>query len=541
MEVVMNYRNILLSVVIILLSGYAPAALAMDKPNPNLGWALIHACFNGKTKIAASLIQQGADVNVKDCNNHTPLHFACKQGNLQLVKLLCARCADVNAQGITKSTPLHFAAINNHHEIIEFLVNEPVNANVHAQDQFKTTALEYACQKGNLKTVMLLVDHGADVNAESDDKITPLLIACKHGHPNVVEYLVKNKADIHAGNSHNSTALHFACYYGHLKIVKILLVNGAKINAQNINGVTPLHFAVFCEKLIQTPEKKLDLVKTLLTNGADTTLKIKIGISALDLAYDTGIDNLINLFATEETPIITDEQANENMRAFFAELDEEAKRKEEQAAHKKAKNQRKRANKKARNADANQAAGQINKEEETEFAPKEIVPAEQEVAINPIETVTQPTADNPGQAVNVPSTPSQPVPAPIATPTLPASTQPLSIAPAKKKAKKKANKGNKTAQATQPANTNQVYTVGSDGKLKWPKSLNKDQQSLLLTQVKQLRLWPNHGLDVKPLKGKAGSFRLRVGGHRVIFSVDEANHTITIHDIAIRKNVYKNM
>jgi mRNA interferase RelE/StbE len=48
----------------------------------------------------------------------------------------------------------------------------------------------------------------------------------------------------------------------------------------------------------------------------------------------------------------------------------------------------------------------------------------------------------------------------------------------------------------------------------------------------------SHGLDVRPLVGKSGLFRLRVGDYRVLFSIDEVAETVTIELIRTRGDVY---
>ena len=48
----------------------------------------------------------------------------------------------------------------------------------------------------------------------------------------------------------------------------------------------------------------------------------------------------------------------------------------------------------------------------------------------------------------------------------------------------------------------------------------------------------NHGLDVRPLAGRPGLFRLRVGDYRVLFSIDEAAEVVTIELIRTRGDVY---
>ena len=49
----------------------------------------------------------------------------------------------------------------------------------------------------------------------------------------------------------------------------------------------------------------------------------------------------------------------------------------------------------------------------------------------------------------------------------------------------------------------------------------------------------SRGLDIRPLEGGSGLFRLRVGDYRVLFAVDTATDTVTIELIQGRGDVYK--
>jgi mRNA interferase RelE/StbE len=49
----------------------------------------------------------------------------------------------------------------------------------------------------------------------------------------------------------------------------------------------------------------------------------------------------------------------------------------------------------------------------------------------------------------------------------------------------------------------------------------------------------SRSLDIRPLEGAVGLFRLRVGDHRVLFSIDEAADMVTIELIRGRSDVYK--
>jgi mRNA interferase RelE/StbE len=49
----------------------------------------------------------------------------------------------------------------------------------------------------------------------------------------------------------------------------------------------------------------------------------------------------------------------------------------------------------------------------------------------------------------------------------------------------------------------------------------------------------SRNLDIRPLAGVSGLFRLRVGDYRVVYSINEAADTLTIELIRGRGDVYK--
>ena len=92
-----------------------------------------------------------------------------------------------------------------------------------------------------------------------------------------------------------------------------------------------------------------------------------------------------------------------------------------------------------------------------------------------------------------------------------------------------------------PSSTSNVYQILMDKKFKWGKFLSKKQQGAIKDQLRQLKNWPlTSGLDIKALQGEAkGTFRIRVGGCRIVFFVDDKNKHIFIQSISLRKNAYK--
>ena len=142
---------------------------------------------NNLKKVEA-YIEQGGDVDAKDQQNRTLLHWACAQGKTQVVKLLVEKGADVNAKTARGLTPLKQAVYGKHHEIVDFLLNRtPVDVDARGQQNF--TLLHWACAEGKTQVVKLLVEKGADVNAKTERGYTPLDLARKRKYHEIVDFL----------------------------------------------------------------------------------------------------------------------------------------------------------------------------------------------------------------------------------------------------------------------------------------------------------------------------------------------------------------
>ena len=137
----------------------------MDVNAKHKGRTLLHAAAGrGREVIAELLIDNGANVNVKDALAATPLHEAANIGDNELVELLIAKGADVNANDIYGSTPLHKAA-----------------------------------HRGRKAAVTLFISKGADVNAINRENRTPLDLAEKvevYHHSSKIKATKKETADL---------------------------------------------------------------------------------------------------------------------------------------------------------------------------------------------------------------------------------------------------------------------------------------------------------------------------------------------------------
>ncbi len=83
------------------------------------------------------------------------------------------------------------------------------------------------------------------------------------------------------------TPLHLACYGGHMELVKFLLSKGADIETKFANGSTALFWSI--------PEGHIDIVKLLITKGADIQAKQNDGTTLLHIAAAFGQTEIAEL------------------------------------------------------------------------------------------------------------------------------------------------------------------------------------------------------------------------------------------------------
>ena len=132
---------------------------------------IINAAVNGQVEEVKSLLDLGADVNVRNGSDWTPLHFAAWNGHSTVASILLQNDARVDAVTIYRSTPLHLAWKGGL-EVAEVLIIS--GAKIDARDVDKMTPLHWACKEGNLEVAEFLLQNGADLGAKDKDGRTPL-------------------------------------------------------------------------------------------------------------------------------------------------------------------------------------------------------------------------------------------------------------------------------------------------------------------------------------------------------------------------------
>lgn len=122
------------------------------------------------------------------------LHKAVIEGNLELVKTLISKGYDVNEKDENSFTALHYAAQNFSSnifclQIAKFLLDSGIK--IEAKDSYGNTALFRAVAnfRGNPNMIKLLLENGADKFNENDYGVSPYALAETIANYPVLQYL----------------------------------------------------------------------------------------------------------------------------------------------------------------------------------------------------------------------------------------------------------------------------------------------------------------------------------------------------------------
>ena len=188
--------------------------------------------FDTSFDVVSCLLNHGADLNAPMNSKYTPLMMASRSQHVTLVKFLLQQGANVLLKDKDGNTALHFACTSG--------------------------AL---WNSASCDLLSCLTENGADINALRNDNCTPLMVASSHGAVDQVTFLIKYGANVHLQDKNGDTALHHASrkMSNSLEIVCALTVAGASQMCNN-QGLTPLLVAsnignnAVVEELIKKPD-----------------------------------------------------------------------------------------------------------------------------------------------------------------------------------------------------------------------------------------------------------------------------------------------
>ncbi len=253
-----------------------------------------------------SLLQQRADVNLRQADGATALAWAAHWDELETAELLIRAGAEVNAANDFGITPLSLACTNGSATMVEKLLRAGADPN--AALPTGETPLMTAARTGSLGAVKSLIAHGADLNAATQRGQTALMWAVAQKHPEAARVLIEHGADVSARSEAGFTPLLFAARVGDLDAAWALLAAGADVNATTLDvggaGVTTQYKnigAITSKKpmaegmnplLIASANGHEELSIFLLEKGADPNAADPNGFTALHYAIQKGASHI---------------------------------------------------------------------------------------------------------------------------------------------------------------------------------------------------------------------------------------------------------
>ena len=270
--------------------------------------ALMHAAGAGHADIVQLLLATGAQVNALT-DEGTALLEAVAGGHIEIVKLLLASGADVKAVNRNNEQAIVLAARQRNYrtpsvepsaEIVQLLLAQGSDPN--AVNRYGETALMFANTPAKVK---LLVAAGAQLETNDEEGRTALQKAALKGEAAVANALIASGANVNATDNKGSNALLHSLDNENLafgddratlpqrriEVARTLLLSKSlNVNAQNNDGETALMRAVRLENV--------ELIKSLLSRGADANRSDIFGDTAAILAYGSANPTLEQLLPT---------------------------------------------------------------------------------------------------------------------------------------------------------------------------------------------------------------------------------------------------
>jgi ankyrin len=157
---------------------------------------------------------------------------AMAKGDKAALRLLLQQKADVNARQVDGATALHWAVHRDDLEAADLLIR--AGADVNAANRHGVTPLAMASLGGNASMIDSLLKAGADPNATGPSGETMLMNAARNGRPEAIKLLLAAGADVNATEPRRgTTALMWAAAQKNAAAVKALLEGGADFRARS--------------------------------------------------------------------------------------------------------------------------------------------------------------------------------------------------------------------------------------------------------------------------------------------------------------------
>jgi ankyrin repeat protein len=267
------------------------AGADIDLPDPDQTTPLVVALMNLHFDFASYLIEQGADVDRWDLYGQTPLYVAIDMNTLPV-----GGRPDIPSEDFTTGL-----------QVAEKLLAKGANPNIplklrppyrnyifdrggDAVLSTGATPLLRAAKGGDAPAIALLLKYKADYNQANEQGVTPLMAAAGMGHganptrgrfktdaqgAECARLLIEAGANVNAAQERTrQTALHAAAQQGWGATVKLLADRGAELEAPDSRGLRPYDLAAgrsergFLEPEAGPKRETMEMMRAMITAKA---------------------------------------------------------------------------------------------------------------------------------------------------------------------------------------------------------------------------------------------------------------------------------
>jgi ankyrin repeat protein len=252
--------------------------------------------FSKSLEIIKTLLDAGADPNIKTQNGRTPFTNAVDYGRVSFIDLFIEYGADVNTRDNRGRTPIYFTLTEP--GITDILIRN--GARLDVKDINSQTPLSYFCGYRFISKSIIekLLAAGADPNAPDENMNTPLyeIASSLEDFRSVeaAETLIQYGADVNARNLYGRLPIHQAARRGNTMTLDLLIKSGSELNIADRDGMTVLHEATVCgDEACVNSVLNTDVDINAVNGDGDTPLLIAakhLSVKIISLIISAGAD-----------------------------------------------------------------------------------------------------------------------------------------------------------------------------------------------------------------------------------------------------------
>ena len=254
------------------------------------GWTSLHeAAFKGRAEVARVLLDHGANAKLETEKGETALHivsqgdYDSQEEGASTAQLLLERGEEVNSRDKNGWTSLHWAVFKGRTEVAQVLLAHIADARLETKDGetalHLVSRVKYDTEEHGVGMARLLLEHGVDVNARRTDSWTSVHWAAYKGRVEVVQVLLDHGANAKLATKDGETALHIVSRGEYdsqeqgASTARLLMERGVDVNARQKDDWMALHWAAY--------KGRVEVVRALLDHGPNAKLETKDGEMAL--------------------------------------------------------------------------------------------------------------------------------------------------------------------------------------------------------------------------------------------------------------------